>query len=609
MGDDGQFLSTTAIGKYGIGGYRGGGRLWPLGLYDYNILTQIPGGHSPFAHYLYNAVTYLIFVFFLLGLLKDITRSKNFYAISYCCAILLTNCHLVRVNVEVIFAERMLVLLLSAFMYYYWKGKQTQKSICYIVGFFIACYATYCKEPVFVIFAVIAILNLTFGFGTAQDKLFSCFLLGNSIVYIVAYYFLVWKTSTSFYNQGRETMSLLRLIGQIFMEEKLLYPVFLLASIRSYFVILKRDYKHLFFDGLIFASAAYTCAYVLLHLCSEYYFFPSVILATPSFLYWLTNEKVNKKIVFCLMAIVLLATINDLGRTKYIIKNNQLHRKADMDGIKALSSRITANAKIIGIYDFSCSDHFYNIHVNHRFVLFGIFASYHLRKSITVEKSDNLSDVAETSIIIYPLENFACPLHGKFSRRMEEKDLFCIAQVDNTIIFTKKDALPVKIPFFYVFEPGATDEHLAFRIFGKANAGGTQMLTENSPLFKFKVTEKNKNIMVKFTLVLSNDTFGEIPVNLLKNSASNQLKTSSDVAVRILVNDKIYGICSIKKQKSPQKAEIFISRDLIKEDGTVSIKFLPLNPLKTEKELGRSNENTKRGLIFKDISIVDATID
>jgi hypothetical protein len=123
-----------------------------------------------------------------------------------------------------------------------------------------------------------------------------------------------------------------------------------------------------------------------------------------------------------------------------------------------------------------------------------------------------------------------------------------------------------------------------FRYIGEKGA----VSAVDSPVVKFKVGDNNNDLIIKSTVFLEDDTF-----------------VGEDVAVRVFANGDAVGDFVITR-KASQVVGISVPKELIKSDGTVSVKFCAINELKTEKELGRSEKNIKRGLAFKDISVAYA---
>jgi hypothetical protein len=92
---------------------------------------------------------------------------------------------------------------------------ETDKTKYYIIAIFSAAYASYCKEPVFGVFLIIAMTNCLFKFNTAskKEKNFYASLVINGVIFLVTYYFLSFKDASVLYNQGRVDVAGGKFIG------------------------------------------------------------------------------------------------------------------------------------------------------------------------------------------------------------------------------------------------------------------------------------------------------------------------------------------------------------------------------------------------------------
>ena len=78
FGDDTLYLCTTAIGKILpiSNDMNFGGRFFPLGHYDFNILVLI-GKYSPTAHYILSAISFILFVIITSFFYKKIINNTS----------------------------------------------------------------------------------------------------------------------------------------------------------------------------------------------------------------------------------------------------------------------------------------------------------------------------------------------------------------------------------------------------------------------------------------------------------------------------------------------------------------------------------------------------
>jgi hypothetical protein len=198
---------------------------------------------------------------------------------------------------RLIFPETQGIMLFSIFMLMYYRALETDKKRYYIAALMAAVYNSYCKEPVFGAFLVIAAFNLFFGYKkqSQREKIFYSALVVNAVFFIALYYFISFRNATGFYNEGRVDIHGLKFIGSILSKTPVLIVMMIFGLFRLGAVITRRDREHLYYDSLLFAGIAYTFAYMLLHLNDDYYFLPSIILFLPSLIYWIKYLYQTKK--------------------------------------------------------------------------------------------------------------------------------------------------------------------------------------------------------------------------------------------------------------------------------------------------------------------------
>ena len=297
FGDDCEFLQTTAIGKIEPMAYHMGcGRFVPLQHYDYNLLTLFSFGKSAWAHYSLVAISFMLITYFwakicLLIYRRNIDSNKTGLLFSVLCFLsFLCSKPVVEVFLEVIFPERLVLLMLSAFIYLYLSTSNEKEWYKYFLAFCIVIYTSYVKEPVSGAFCSFALISLAFSYKniSRQKIIFFIAIILNFVIYLTLYYFLVFKTSTHFYNEGRCSLSYVSNIINIFNHNKILIAVFVLGIIRGIKILRSNDLKHLDFDSLLFMSISYTCAYFVLKLNESYYFTPSTFIGYIVIFYWIS---------------------------------------------------------------------------------------------------------------------------------------------------------------------------------------------------------------------------------------------------------------------------------------------------------------------------------
>ncbi len=403
LGDDEQFLVTTAINKPSHSCY-GGGRFWPLGLCDYTLLLGVPYGYTITAHLIYNILIMCSTVFVLYNFFNKINKNNYIINIFFILIIFLTSSFML-IHMNCIYAERMMFFTLILFMYFYWKSLKYQSNKHYILALFFMIYTTYLKEPMCVVSIIIALTNFL-GKLTKKDKIFNCVLLINSIIYLSIFIYRLDIKKGLYHGINHFSFDRFLLIKEILASEPLLLFIFILCFIRIYFVFFRKIHSHLFIDGLLFGSVGYIFAYILLGLSSSYYFFPSIVLSCPALMYW-TNTLINsnKKLGILLISSLFLSSFYSISISTYNIQDNLYHRRNDMKLINYIVDSYKQGRKI-GWFTLTKLDKNWNLRV------YKTFTNYLLKiqdNSFCIFNFiDNVNDIDKYDMVLYLDEQTEC---------------------------------------------------------------------------------------------------------------------------------------------------------------------------------------------------------
>lgn len=351
FGDDFQFIITTASGKYiSFENYiAASGRFWPLGHFDYNLLTFLNTGGSAYAHYIWSAINFIVFSFIVFILIIRVCNDKISTSFSYFIGFLVVVSLVSRfypVFLSVIFPERIILVLLSLFLFSYYGFVKTNKPIYVIVSLFLAVYLSYCKEPISGVFFVIALTQLIFNYkGLSVFHRRFCFvLIGNFVLFLLLYYFLVFRSATGFYGQSFVSLSKIELISTVLRAHKIFIFSTIILFFRLYFILFRKQNEHLFFDALIFAASAYVIVLIFLNMIYSYYYFPAVFLVFVSLVYFSTVYI--KKVVFIVSVFTLTAFVLSLKLPSYV-QQNQQDRAEMMPKVIGLVDQISLGKTIV----------------------------------------------------------------------------------------------------------------------------------------------------------------------------------------------------------------------------------------------------------------------
>lgn len=346
-GDDYEFLISTAIGKMEWSLHIANrGRFYPFGHFDYNILTLIPGGTNPLAHYILVAISFLFFVLFSYKLysivLKEAGRETIFNSWLILISITFLLYYFYRIFFFLVYPERIIIVLLSIFFVLYYKFIKSETTIYGILALIIAVYLSYCKETIFIIFSTIVGLNLFFNYKniSKRQKLFYSALGLNVLIFLLLYYFIAYRTAETFYSRNS---TLNDVIQFSFGNLKLLYIALILSCWRLYQFLLKKDRQNLVIDTMLFSGVLYALANIVLKLPMDYYYFPAVMLTLPVITYWIAKFLHPKWICVGL----LIVTVYYGRKFPNVIKGVQNQRTETSKDIVNLTNYIQPTTDIL----------------------------------------------------------------------------------------------------------------------------------------------------------------------------------------------------------------------------------------------------------------------
>lgn len=272
-GDNHQFLTTTVQGQFlPPMVYPHIGRFFPLGLLEMNCL--IPFGNNPLVYHIERALLLCLATgafYFLM------TRITSHFTSCLLVILFLLTPELFRVFSESIFAEALLITCLGFFLLFYHRTQKSNRIADALIAGGFAIAATYCKEPVFGLLLIFALVQLIFGYRTLGKTARSLnFLLVINAMIFFSIYWWVCSTGQSYADirnagTGNTTWTILL--------SKCHRPFFVLSTLvgayRAYQLILKSDKRLIFSDGVLFAGLGYFGAYMLLKLDADYYLVPA----------------------------------------------------------------------------------------------------------------------------------------------------------------------------------------------------------------------------------------------------------------------------------------------------------------------------------------------
>jgi hypothetical protein len=413
FGDESQFLTTTAINKIlPLKNYimPSIGRFFPLGLMDYNLLIILPHGDSPYAHFLLNSISFIIlvvtsFIYYKKIIIETIKPSIYLNIIIIACVSFITT-RFYSVFLSLIFPERIIITLISLFLLLHLKYTSSKKAIYGFLSIVVAVYLTYCKEPIFGSLFVFSSVILIFNWEklSLKNRAFYLVLITNSLIFIVIYYFIVFKHLTTMYSGGNMQMEFVDLFYKVFRSHKILLLALILSIYRLYKILLKRDYQFAYYDALLFTGMSYTIAILFLGLNFSYYYFPAVMFCTPPLVFW-SLELLHTKYF---IALWMLASIYTSSKVVDDIQKNQQGRANFPIYISQISGLIEQGYSPLWVQPELNND--FNISIRQwRKESLETYLNYLITpekiSSFTIIESPLEVNVKKKTILFFPLEN------------------------------------------------------------------------------------------------------------------------------------------------------------------------------------------------------------
>jgi hypothetical protein len=311
------------------------GRFYPMAYYGYNILLLFNKTIvSVQQHYILISIAFLIFSLLVFKLSREVTTK-------YCKSKLLVD--VIGLLFTFVILQRSYVtfshlfstiwidyLLLMVFIYYAFKFLTTKKTIYGLISFVAILYCVFCIETIFIIPATSGILFLIVGkYNKSKSQIvFGASLLLLAIIYLVMYYFIVYRFTISAYDgsHGADTTFIQNAINML-LNQKLLIVSLLLLLIRLYMIIAKKDNYDIFYDTFLLTGLAFALGCFILGLNWGMYYMISVLFVGFPILYNLTKLLKTK---YALLIVVLLSLfyIRNFPKNIQTVQKSRLETKA-----------------------------------------------------------------------------------------------------------------------------------------------------------------------------------------------------------------------------------------------------------------------------------------
>jgi hypothetical protein len=342
LGDDKQTMLTTGSGvplpmfSDLIGGGIANGRFCPMAHQELNLLTLIPFGYTPLAHYIFNAFFFIVLSFLSVIYLRSIQRyyfnSDSIILPILTYLFLFIGCTVLTTFLDVIYGRITSILYLLVFYLVILNIKRNKdKYLIYSIP--IVFWLTFRGETLFSSFFVIGATLLLFNYKNNSKTLnrYALFLICDAIFYLLLYAVIVLPQAKSNYTS---------IPNDHFFRDLLLWTphavlILVLTIIRLYFIVVKKDTTRIYLDAILFGGAVLVAANIVLRLSTTYYYMSIMVFLMPSVLYWGYYFFINKRRVFyVLCAVMFFMFIRPIHLFPYLIINNQHRRTTEMACIR-----------------------------------------------------------------------------------------------------------------------------------------------------------------------------------------------------------------------------------------------------------------------------------
>lgn len=294
LGDQAHLMNRMPFGghmslKSGISA--DAGRFMPLISYDYNILWILRISSPPcWAFFVVNVIGFLCTAVFLFLLLHHISKKINpngsWWVATVGSLVYLFGTY--KVQLELIYSERIMGLMIVAFIYFGLLFWEKGKWYFALISIFSAGYAAFCKEPFFGTLLVFAGFLLIFWKGLdPKKKIYLWSIIAVSISHIILYLTIVYPYIETAFDPTRGETDKLAIVLQGLWSQKILFLAIPILLFRVYHFMFKKDRAHLFFDAILLAGLSYTLACVVLSLNDDYYYYTATIFLIIAVVYFL----------------------------------------------------------------------------------------------------------------------------------------------------------------------------------------------------------------------------------------------------------------------------------------------------------------------------------
>lgn len=335
IGDDAFMLRRTAFGipfPFSESILPETGFFRPFDYLHENIVLLFHSGmHSAFEHYIINAVSFMLCVGALIGILWKTIKPKTMvdYAIVVFGVILIAS-RLIGIYINVfgpifgVYTYHMLaILLLCLFL-------ENDKTWAMVLSLFCWMYSMLIYENVCMVLGCMGLFPILFAYKrlNSKQRIYCYTLIGMAIAFIVAYICVIYIPSQGVvqYDPAHDSgVSMLDNAWNMLKGQKFIWVAALVWLWRQILLTRKQTTYHILYDTLLWAAGGMVIGAVVLRLNWTMYYYDAIILSLPPIVYFLINahEKYGKYVA--LSIVVLFAAWHSVNVPR-TIRTNQKDR-------------------------------------------------------------------------------------------------------------------------------------------------------------------------------------------------------------------------------------------------------------------------------------------
>ena len=374
-------------------------------LHENIVLLFHSGMHSAFEHYIINAVSFVLCMGALIGILWKTVKPKDVcdHAIIALGAIVIAS-RLIGVYINIfgpifgVYTYHMLaIFFLCLFL-------EKDKTWAMVLSLFCWAYSMLIYENVCMAIGCMGLFPLIFAYKrlSKKQRIYSYTLIGMAIAFIIAYVCVICipTRGISHYDPAHNSgVGLLENAKNMLKGQKFIWLATLIWIWRQIQLIRKQTTYHVLYDTLLWTAGGMVVGALLLGLNWTMYYYDAIVLSLPAVVYFLTNshEKYGKYIALGVAALFAVWHSVNVPRT---IRTNQKDRIETSSHMQKIANMEAEGWSIVW-YDGSLSDNVSEVRKAWHKEATKNYMQY-LKKD---DKWEYDTEIQERSIVFNPQEN------------------------------------------------------------------------------------------------------------------------------------------------------------------------------------------------------------